>query len=161
VVAAAGPAAVRDFANLLRPIPGVALSAEMERGDVGPDDVLPLGRVRIDDRLGIELVHVPAIARFAPFWARAAHGALGVLFLLSGPVGESVTRLQPMVATLQRMPHARIFHAVLLGRGDKLSPDELRENLSLFDDASLFLLPVEPSKDPVSLVARMAARLVP
>jgi CheY-like chemotaxis protein len=161
VVAASDPAALADFANLLRPIPGVTLSAEMERGAIAPDDLAPLGRVRIDERLGIELVHVPSLARFAPFWTRAGHGSLGALFLLSGAVGEAVTRLQPMVAAMQRLPRMRLFHAAMLAKGDRLSPNELRENLSLFDDASLFLLPLEASKDPASLVVRMFARMVP
>jgi len=161
IVSASSPTAVADFANLLRPIPGVSLSAEMERGEIGEDDLLVLGTVRVDDRLSIELVHVPSIERFAPFWARAAHDSLGVLFLLSGAVGEAVERLAPMSQTVRSLPRARVFHAALLAKGDRLSPDELRENLELFDEASLFLLPLEAAKVPGTLVAKMFARLVP
>jgi CheY-like chemotaxis protein len=161
LVAASNPTALADFANLLRPIEGVCLSPEMDRGTIGAADLATLGRVRIDERLGIELVHLPARARFAPFWQRAGHGSLGVLFLLSGSVSEAVAQLQPMVAAMRRLPRMRLFHAVLLAKGDRLEPDEVRENLSLFDEASLFLLPLEASKDPTNLVASLFARLVP
>ena len=161
LVSASDPTALADFANLLRPIPSVTLSCEMERGGIANDELTPLGRVRIDDRLGIELVHVPSVERFAPFWMRAAHGSLGVMFLLSGPVSEAVERLAPMVAAMHRLPRARLFHAVLLGKGERLEPDELHENLSLIDDASLFLLPLDTAKEPATLVARMFSRLVP
>ncbi len=55
----------------------------------------------------------------------------------------------------------RLFHAVLLGKGDRVSADELRENLTLIDDASLFLIPLETSKDPATLLGRLFARIVP
>ena len=49
----------------------------------------------------------------------------------------------------------------MLAAGERLSPDELRDNLSLIDDASLFLLPIEPDKDPSSLLRSLFARIVP
>ena len=41
-------------------------------------------RLRIDDDLGIEFVHVPADPRFAPLWPLAGHGALGRSSCCSG-----------------------------------------------------------------------------
>ena len=146
---------------MLRPIPGVALAPAMEAGRVARDAIAPLGTVRIDERHAIELVHVPSAPRFAPLWARAAHGALGVVFLLSGAVGEAATRLAPMVRAVHALPRPRVFHAALLGKGERPSPDELRENLSLIDEGSLFLIPLEPSKEPSTLLARLFARIVP
>ena len=160
-VAAADPAALADLANLLRPIDGVELSHEMERGRIGADEVTTLATVRVDDDHAIELVHVPSLPRFAPFWRRAAHGTLGTIFLLSGSVGRSAGQLAPMLDAVKSLPRARVFHAVLLGKRERLSPDELRENLSLMDDASLFLLPLESGKDPASLLARLFGRIVP
>ncbi|MCA9509630.1 MAG: DUF4388 domain-containing protein [Myxococcales bacterium] len=161
VVAASDASGLPDLANLLRPIPGVALAPAMEAGRVARDAIAPLGTVRIDERHAIELVHVPSAPRFAPLWARAAHGALGVVFLLSGAVGEAATRLAPMVRAVHALPRPRVFHAALLGKGERPSPDELRENLSLIDEGSLFLIPLEPSKEPSTLLARLFARIVP
>jgi hypothetical protein len=137
------------------------LLPEMERGRIASDEIAALGRIRIDSEHEVELVHVPSLPRFAPFWARAAHGALGTIFLMSGLVGEAASRLAPMMEAVQALPRSRVFHAVLLGKGDRLSPDELHENLSLIDEASLFLIPLETSKDPASLLSRLFARMVP
>jgi hypothetical protein len=49
----------------------------------------------------------------------------------------------------------------MLSSGERLSPDELRDNLSLIDEASLFLMPIEPGKDPSSLLRSLFARIVP
>lgn len=161
VVAASDATGLPDLANLLRPLPGVALSAAMERGRIASDELASLGRIRIDDQHAIELVHVPSRERFAPLWPRAVHGSLGMIFLLSGGVGDAVSLLAPMMSAVRALPRARVFHAALLGKGERLVPDELRENLSLIDEGSLFLIPLEQTKDPSSLLARLFARIVP
>ena len=98
---------------------------------------------------------------FEPLWAIAGHGALGTLFLLSGKVGEASNRVEPLSEVLHEQPLARIFHVVLLSKGERISPDELRENLSLIDEASLFLLPLESPKPPAALLRGLFARVVP
>jgi len=50
---------------------------------------------------------------------------------------------------------------VLLGRDERIGPDELRENLALIDEASLFLLPVQSDKDPSVLLRSLFARVMP
>ena len=50
---------------------------------------------------------------------------------------------------------------MMLSAGDRLSPDDLRDNLSLIDDASLFLLPIDEDKDPSSVLRSLFARIVP
>ena len=84
-----------------------------------------------------------------------------MLFLLSGNVGAAANTLAPMVDRVSELPRVRLFHSVLLGKGDRVSPDELRENLSLIDDASLVLIPLDTSKDPATLLGRLFSRIVP
>ena len=50
---------------------------------------------------------------------------------------------------------------VLLRKGERTSPDELREHLSLLDEASLFLVPVESPKSAVALLTDMFGRVLP
>jgi hypothetical protein len=50
---------------------------------------------------------------------------------------------------------------VLLGKDERIAPDELRENLALIDEASLFLLPTESGKDPQTLLRSLFARVMP
>ena len=47
------------------------------------------------------------------------------------------------------------------GKGERVSPDELRGNLTLIDDASLFLLPLESDKSPAALLRGLFSRIVP
>jgi CheY-like chemotaxis protein len=161
LVTGADPEAAPAFARLLQRVPGIRLSAGLTQGVLDPNRLEVVARIAIDDQLGIELLHVPVDARFAPLWALAAHGALGTLFLLGQHVGEGAERVRPMAERLQDLPHPRVFHVVLLGKDERISPDELRENLSLIDEASLFLLPIESAKEPAALLRSLFARVVP
>jgi hypothetical protein len=106
-------------------------------------------------------VHVPRSEIYAPLWALAGHRALGTLFLLNGPVADATERFGPMLEALTERPRARTFHVVMLRKGERISPDELRENLKLMDEASLFLLPAESGKPPAALLRGLFARIVP
>ena len=108
-----------------------------------------------------ELVQLPADPAHAALWPFAAHRALGTIFLLDARMGESAAGLAEIGAALTGAPGARSFHVVLLGPGERLSPDELRANLSLLDEASLFLLPIDPDKNPSALLRSLFARIVP
>jgi CheY-like chemotaxis protein len=161
LVVSADDGGTHDFTRLLGETSGASLTPA-GRGEVALDGQLEaLGRVAVDDDLGIQLVHLPATEAFASFWPVAGYGALGTLFLLSSPVAESVQRLEAIGAALGRLPRARTFHVVLLGKDERIAPDELRENLSLIDEASLFLLPTESSKDPAALLRGLLARVMP
>ncbi len=72
--------------------------------------------------------------------------------MLHDPVADARPRDQPLLD---------VVHVVMLDPGERFSPDELRNNLSLIEDASLFLLPMEPDKDPSSLLRSLFARIVP
>ncbi len=161
VVASSDPEATPEFAQLLQRVPGVRLAPQAAQGSLGPCALEALGRIALDEERGIDLVHVPVAEAFSPLWGLAGHGALGTLFLLAGGVGDAAERVAGMSARLHQLPRARIFHVVLLGKGERISPDELRENLSLIDEASLFLLPLESPKEPAALLRSLFARVVP
>ena len=120
-----------------------------------------MARVDVDGDFGIDLVHLPVDPANQPLWTFAGYRALGTIFLLDARVGASAAGLAPIGAALGAENSARAFYVVLLSPGERLSPDELRDNLSLIDDASLFLLPMEPGKDPSSLLRSLFARIVP
>ena len=161
LVVAAQPLSVERFVGVLAKVPGVEVAPRFERGKVGARDLETVARVDVDGEFGIDLVHLPIDETFSPLWPLAAHRGLGTLILLDAGVGESAERLADVTETLVRRPGARTFHVVMLGEGERLSPEELRANLSLIDEASLFLLPIESSKDPGSLLRTLFARVVP
>lgn len=153
------PEATRDLVRLLAGLPGMQLAEPFQRGRFSAEDLLPVGRLAVEEGLGIQLVHVPAAARYAPVWPLAAHGALGTLLVLARPEAEA--ELEPVREALRRTPRSRIFHVLLLPKGERLAPEELHRKLSLLDEASLFLVPLESGKDPVTLLRTMLARVMP
>ncbi len=161
LIAASDPSATPDFANLIRELPGASLTLPMARGEIGPDDLALIGRIELAPDLCVELLQVPRSEIFAPIWPLAGHQALGTLFLLNGPVGAAAEALAPMCELLGQIPRARTFHVVLLRKGERISPDELRANLSLIDEASLFLLPLESGKEPTPLLRGLFSRILP
>jgi DNA-binding response OmpR family regulator len=161
LVAAASDSVAKQFARLLMKVPGAELSPRFERDRVGQADLEVMARIEVDNDFGIDLVHLPADSANEAIWAFAGYRALGTIFLLDSQVGASAAGLAPIGAALGAEPGARTFHVVMLDPGERFSPDELRDNLSLIDDASLFLLPMEPDKDPSSLLRSLFARIVP
>lgn len=154
LVVSSSPSETHAFVRALRTLPGTAVTGELRPLGV-------LARLRADADTGIELVHVPAEPAFAPLWRSAGHRALGSLLLLTSPLAEATRRLQPVCAALRSLPRARLFHLLLREESDRAWPEELRENLGLLDEASLFLLPVETAKDPATLLRGLLARVVP
>lgn len=161
LVVAADPAATRDFARQLAVLPGMELEEPFRGGSARPDDLLPVGRLAVDPEHSIQLVHVPSEAVFAPLWPVAAHGALGALILLSDPVDRVEEALRPVVETLRASPGARLFHVLLLRKDERLAAEDVQAKMGLLADASLFLLPLEGGKDPVSLLRTMLGRVIP
>jgi len=155
------PAAIPDFLRLLEAVPEVELEHDPARSADLSGRLTTIARVAVADQVAIELVHVPADDAWAAFWPVAGHGALGTLFLLDAPVGEAARRVESVSEALGRLPRARTFHVVLLGPDQRIGPEELRENLALIDEASLFLLPIRSDKDPSVLLRSLFARVMP
>ena len=161
LVAAASCEVARQFGELLMKVPGVELSSHFDRGGIEIGELELMARIDVDDKFAIDLIHLPTSAVHEPLWQFAAHRALGTIFLLDAHVSASAADLASIGASLSSHRAARTFHVVMLAPGERLSPDELRDNMSLIDDASLFLLPLERGKDPSSLLRSLFARIVP
>ena len=161
LVVASDAGATRDFVRMLARLPGVAIDERFTTGSYSADDLTSLGRIAVDEDLGIELLHTPVAQRFAPLWPVAGHGALGALFLLSGPASRAVEAVRPTLEALRRLPRARTFSLLLLEKGERVVPEEVRENLSLLDQGSLFLIPLESSEKSSSLLREMLQRVLP
>ena len=161
LIVSASALATKRFADLVGKVPGSELAPNRERGRQSELPLTPLARIAVDGDFSIDLIHLPVESVFAPLWTFAAHRALGTIFLLDARMDTSASELADVAAAIGRQPEARIFHVVLLGEGERVSPEELRRNLSLLDSASLFLLPIDPTKDPGSLLRSLFARIVP
>ena len=149
----------RDLVRLLAGLPGMQLAEPFQRGSFSAEDLVPLGRLALEEGLALQLIHVPAAPRDAPIWPLAARDALGTLLVLADAKGEAA--FEPIRSLLRRTPRARIFHLLLLRKGERLGPEKLQGKLGLLDDASLFLVPLESGKDPVALLRTMLARVLP
>lgn len=153
--------ATRDFVRLLGTLPGMQLSPRFRQDRFAAEDVETLGQLHVGDGVGIQLLHVPADPSFAPVWPVAAHGALGTLFLLSGSVKKAEERIHAVSEVIRRLPRPRIFHLLLLQKGQRLTPEELQEKPSLLDEASLFLVQTENGRETASLLRTMLGRVMP
>jgi hypothetical protein len=160
LVASADPRLCEAFFLLLRGLPGFQPHPRMEDG-IPADALGPMARLRIDDDLGIEFVHVPADPRFAPLWPLAGHGALGTFLLLGGPIEETMGALQPLAEAIGALPRARLLHLLLKRPGEPEFADELRRNVALLEDSQLFLLPLEARKEPLERLRGAFSRIVP
>jgi CheY-like chemotaxis protein len=153
--------ATRDFARLLAEVPGMRLSEAARQGRIAVQDVLPVGRITVDPGLAIRVIHVPADRRFAPIWPVAANGALASLLLVRGADGAAEERIAPLGDALRRLPRARLFHLLLLHKGERLVPEEVQEKMARLGDGSLFLVPLEGGKDGAALLRTLLGRVIP
>jgi CheY-like chemotaxis protein len=161
VVGSSSTEALREFARVMSRLPGVRLSDAALAGDVPRDEIASLGRIAVDDAVGLEFVQVPVSPGARPLWPLAAHGSLAVLMLLAGPLTEAVDAVQAVAADLRRSPRTRLFHLLLLEKGQGLSPETMRENMSLLDEGSLFLVPRENASEAGILLREMFGRILP
>ncbi len=150
-----------DWLNLLRSMPSFEASPHLAPGVEPEIELGPLGTLRVDTDLELELVQVPTASSYRPLWPLAAQGALATLFLHGGGVSQAATLDPGLIEILQRGSRRDALHVVLLARKERVCPEELRENLDLLDDASLFLIPLESDKEPSALLRSLVARVVP
>ena len=163
VVAASSPGreAYREFARVLGRLPGVDLVPGIAAGEVPTDELASLGRIAVDGEVGIELVQVPVDDRFQPLWSVAADGAVGVLLLLTGPLSKAVASIRRIADEVRRLPRSRVFYLMLLEKGEGVAPEDLRENISLLDETSLFLVPQENDRKAGILLRELFGRILP
>jgi CheY-like chemotaxis protein len=160
LVASADPSLADAFFELLRGLPGVVPHPRMQEG-IAADSLGTLARLRVDDDLTLEFVHVPADARYAAIWPLAGHGALGT-FLLLGSGGEgALAELRPLAEALGALPRARVVHLLLRRGGEAGFADDLRSNPAVFEESMLLLVPLEGRKEPLERLRGAFARIVP
>lgn len=153
--------ATRAFCSLLGALPGAQLETPRDAGDALACDVRRLGRLAVDAEVGIEFMQIPPERRYSALWPIGGQGAVGVLLLLAGSVSSALESVGHAAETLRRLPRARIFHLLLLDKEGGVEPDVLRENLSLFDESSLFLVPHENNGTAQVLLREMFVRILP
>ena len=159
LVVASDPAGSREFSRLIANLPGATVR---DSSAADPMDRLGvMGRLAVDDEVGIEFAEVPADPRFSALWPLAGHGAVGILMVLSGPVATALEAVRPAFEALRALPRARIFHLLMLEKDAGVEADALRENLSLFDDSSLFLIPIGKGDTAEVLLREMFIRILP
>ena len=83
------------------------------------------------------------------------------LLLLRGDLGPAVAAVARAADVLGHLPQARIFHLLLAETSEPLPPDEVRENLSLVDETSLFLIPLEDREKSELQLREMLGRMLP
>jgi len=155
-------AATCALARLLQRLPGAEIEpAALRENGVGSDDLVGLGRVAVDPELGFELVHVPSSSRFAPVWPVAGHGAIATVLLLAGPVAQARQAVAAAAQALGGLPRARVFHVLLLEKSERLEPEEVMRNLSLMDESSLYLVPLESPEKAGVLLRELFVRILP
>ena len=151
----------REFGRLLGGLPGIHLDPRVLEGALPVDTITSLGRLAVEEDVGIELIQVPVAERFAPLWPFAGHGAIAHVLLLRDPVPEAVAATRAVTQALFRLPRSRVFHVVMLSKGQGVAPDILRENVELLDEGALFLLPADNPEKSGILLREMFARVLP
>jgi hypothetical protein len=159
LVVAADPTGSSEFGRLIAKLPGASIRDRSESDSI--DRLGVLGRLAVDDQVGIEFTEVPADPRFSALWPLAGRGAVGILLVLIGPVAAALEAVRPAFETLRALPRARVFHLLLLEKDAGVEADALRENLSVFDDSSLFLIPIGKGGTAEVLLREMFVRILP
>jgi hypothetical protein len=159
LVVAADPAGSREFRRLIANLPGAEIRESA--GSDSIDRIGVMGRLAVDDEVGIEFTEVPADPRFSALWPLAGHGAVGVLMVLTGSVATALEAVRPAFDALRVLPRARVFHLLLLEKDASVEADALRENLSVFDESSLFLIPIGKGGTAELLLREMFVRILP
>jgi len=152
------PETTENFFKLIECVPGFERARELVPS---PDDLIAAGRLAVDSDVGVEFVHLPVGERFAPLWPVVGHAALGVLVPIAVPVERRADAVRRVVRELKKLPRTRIFYLLLLGPGERVAPDALRENLSLLDDGPLFLIPQDNDEKAAILLREMFGRILP
>jgi len=152
------PETTEIFCKLIGGVPGLE---RRESVIPSPDDLIGIGRLAVDSDVGIEFVHLPVGDRFAPLWPVVGHGAPGVLVPIAVPITRSAETVRRVARELKKLPHTRIFYMLLLGPGERVAPETLREIISLLDDGPLFLIPQDNDEKAAILLREMFGRILP
>jgi len=156
-----GADVLTDWLRLLHTLPEFEAAPGFGRGATPREELGPLGLLRLDSELEIELVQIPAGEAYQPLRGLAGHGALASLHLHAGGVPERALEKTAAIDAETGLPG---LHVVLLSAKQKLDAAALQDPMSALDDASLFLMPLPRGpmdREPVELLRNLLARIVP
>ncbi len=159
VLVSADVTAARELLRLFAELPGARLGAAARA--LGPTDLASVGRLAVDEVLGIELVHVPAGPEHAPLWPLAGRGALANVVLLSGLEPDAIAAVESPSRRLRELACARTLHVVLL-RGELAAGATARagERLGLVDTAAIVCVPGD-GPEALGALRELFQRVVP
>ena len=161
LVVARDPETLSALVYLLRSLPAFKLAPELEGGIEPKLGLGPLGALRLEGDVELELLQLPWSESYRPLWPMAADGALGTLFLHGPEVSAEALRDAEIFEVLEAGTRTDALHVVLYTRKDRVRPEDLQQNLELVGDASLFMIPLDSASDPIALLTNMFARVVP
>jgi CheY-like chemotaxis protein len=140
VIVSSDQAATRELLRRVAELPGARLDPAAQ--DLAAADLVSLGRVAVDESLGIELVHVPAASEHAPLWPLAGRGAVANVVLLGGVAPAALAAVESPSRRLRELPRSRTLHAIL-GAAEAASEADARARLGLEAEAPVLCLPAE------------------
>lgn len=155
LVVASSDGARRGLGDLLERAGGASLAASEPLRGIGV-----LGRLDLDDDLGIEWIGVSPEPRFAPIWPLAARGALAVLMVHAGPARDSAAALRGAGAAFSELPGARVVHALLQDKGEPTAA-ELCEQIGLADPRGVAVFSLDEPKRLRGALDALLTRLAP
>jgi CheY-like chemotaxis protein len=160
VIVAADPEATREFLRRVAGLPGARVAPQAAQR-LGPTDLASLGRLAVDDALGLELVHLPAAPEHAPLWPLVGRGALSNVVLLGTGTPEAIAALESPSRRLRELPRARVLHVLLAPGGVEPGvPARVRERLGLEGEDAVLELPPEGAEAGAALRA-LFHRMIP
>ena len=77
------------------------------------------------------------------------------------PIGEQLAKVAHAAESLGVGHPGRVFHLMLLDKSERVSVEELRQNLSIVDEGSLVLLPLENTDKVGVLLRELFGRILP
>jgi CheY-like chemotaxis protein len=157
LVLASSEQSTRRFAKLLSTLPGV----EPLDSEPAADDLAPLASLKVDEQIGLDIVHCPAEPRFAALWPLAAHGALACLLLLDAPVGRSAAALRPAARALAALPRPRLLALALLEAGETAAAEEVDGHLPLLTRDAFSALRLDARAETEARLRSLFARVLP
>jgi hypothetical protein len=130
VIVSADLEATRELLRQVADLPGARVGPAL--GSLGATDLVSLGRLAVDESLGIELVHLPAAPEHAPLWPLVGRGALANVVLLGAGSPEAIAALESPSRRLRELPRARLLHVLFApGEVDAGASERARERLGL------------------------------
>ena len=159
VIVSADLEATRELLRLVAELPGARVAPAAR--SLGAGDLVSLGRLAVDDSLGIELVHLPAAPEHAPLWPLAGRGALANVVLLGAGSPEAIAAVESPSRRLRELPRARTLHVIFApGEVDPGAGARAAQRLGLEGEGAVLGVPREGA-DASAALRELFHRMIP